>query len=54
MSDDHRFRPSYGNYAELLSFQKAEVVFEITFRFVRKFLSKGDRTVDQMDSGGSD
>src|SRR6185312_4795987 len=33
---------------ELLSFQKAEVVYDITFRFCHKYLSKGDRTVDQM------
>jgi len=32
----------------LLSFQKAEVVYDITFRFCHKFLAKGDRTIDQM------
>jgi four helix bundle suffix protein len=38
-----------GDYRTLLGFQKAEVVYDITFRFVRKFLAKwGDRTVDQM------
>jgi four helix bundle suffix protein len=31
-----------------LSFQKAEVIYDITFRFAHKFLSRGDRTVDQM------
>jgi len=31
-----------------LSFQKAEVVYDLTFRFAHKFLSKSDRTVDQM------
>jgi four helix bundle suffix protein len=31
-----------------LSFQKAEVVYDITFRFAHKHLSKGDRTIDQM------
>lgn len=39
---------SRGDYQTLLSFQKAEVVYDITFRFAKKFLSKGDRTVDQM------
>jgi len=39
---------SRGDYQTLLSFQKAEVVYDITFRFAQKFLSKGDRTVDQM------
>lgn len=37
-----------GDYQTLLSFQKAEVVYDITFRFAHKFLSRGDRTVDQM------
>lgn len=37
-----------GDYQTLLSFQKAEVVYDITFRFAHKYLSRGDRTVDQM------
>ena len=40
--------PPRGDYQTLLSYQKAEVVYDITFRFTQKFLSKGDRTVDQM------
>jgi four helix bundle suffix protein len=47
MSDDG-FLPPHGNYQELLSFQKAEVVYDLTFRFAHKYLSKGDRTIDQM------
>ncbi len=46
--DDSGFLPPHGNYSELLSFQKAEIVYDITFRFCHKYLSKGDRTVDQM------
>src|SRR5687768_7896427 len=46
-SEEH-FLPPHGNYRELLSFQKAEVVYDITFRFAHKYLSKGDRTIDQM------
>jgi four helix bundle suffix protein len=42
------FIPPHGNYPELLSYQKAEVVYDITFRFCHKFLKKGDRTIDQM------
>ena len=42
------FLPPPGNYQELLSFQKAEVVYDITFRFCHKFLARGDRTIDQM------
>ncbi len=37
-----------GNYRELLSYRKAEVVYDCTFRFCEKFLQRGDRTIDQM------
>ena len=40
--------PPRGDYQKLLSFQKAEVVYDITFRFAHKYLSRGDRTIDQM------
>jgi len=40
--------PPRGDYQTLLSFQKAEVVYDITFRFTKKHLSFKDRTVDQM------
>lgn len=40
--------PPRGDYEKLLSFQKAEVVFDITFRFAHKYLDRGDRTIDQM------
>ena len=43
-----RILPPRGDYKTLLSFQKSEVVYDITFRFAHKFLSKGDRTIDQM------
>jgi four helix bundle suffix protein len=42
------FIPPHGNYQELLSYQKAEVVYDVTFRFCQRFLTKGDRTIDQM------
>lgn len=42
------FIPPHGHYRELLSFQKAEIVYDITFRFCERFLSRGDRTIDQM------
>src|SRR3974390_2731253 len=42
------FLPPHGNNQGLLSFQKAEVVYDITFRFAHKHLAKGDRTIDQM------
>jgi len=43
-----RILPPRGDYQSLLSFQKAEVVYDITFRFAHKFLAKNDRTIDQM------
>lgn len=43
-----RVIPPRGDYRTLLSFQKAEVVYDITFRFAHQFLAKGDRTIDQM------
>ncbi len=43
-----RVLPPRGDYHNLLSFQKAEVVYDITFRFAHKFLARGDRTIDQM------
>lgn len=42
------FLPAYGNYRALKSFQKAEIVYDVTFRFCGRFFSRGDRTVDQM------
>jgi len=46
--DPERILPPRGDYHTLLSFQKAEAVYDITFRFAHKYLSKGDRTIDQM------
>jgi four helix bundle suffix protein len=37
-----------GDYQTLISYQKSEVIYEITYRFCKRFLSKGDRTIDQM------
>src|SRR4051794_12097056 len=42
------FLPPRGNYPALLSYQKAEVAYDITFRFCQRFLTRGDRTIDQM------
>ena len=44
----HGFIPPHGNYRELLSYQKGEVIYDLTFHFCHKFLKRGDRTVDQM------
>lgn len=37
-----------GDYRTLLTYQKTEVIYEITFRFCKRFLQPGDRTRDQM------
>jgi four helix bundle suffix protein len=42
------FLPARGNYHKLVSYQKAEVIYDITFRFCERFLKKSDRTIDQM------
>lgn len=39
---------SRGNYKTLLSYKKADVIFQITSFFCGKFLNRNDRTVDQM------
>ena len=47
-SPPERILKPRGDYHTLLSYQKAEVIYEITYRFCRRFLDKNDRTVDQM------
>lgn len=37
-----------GNYKALLTFKKATVIYDLTYHFCAKYLSRGDRTVDQM------
>ncbi len=45
---DNVFLPQRGNFGKLIAFQKSECIYDITVLFARKFLQKGDRTVDQM------
>jgi len=37
-----------GNYNDLLSYRKSEIIYDFTFRFCEKFFQRGDRTIDQM------
>ena len=37
-----------GDVRKLLTFRKAEIIYDLTFHFAHSFLSKGDRTIDQM------
>lgn len=46
MSED--LIPQRGNYKKLLSYQKTDVIFRLTYYFCHTYLQKGDRTVDQM------
>lgn len=43
-----KFIPPHGGYADLLSYQKSEIVYDATVYFCSRFLSKRDRTYDQM------
>ncbi|MHB1455867.1 MAG: four helix bundle suffix domain-containing protein [Armatimonadota bacterium] len=47
-NSDDNFIPAHGNYQELLAYQKAEAIYDLTFRFCTRFLKRGDRTIDQM------
>ncbi len=40
--------PPRGDYQTLLSYQKSEILYQITYRFCQRFLKKNDRTIDQM------
>ena len=42
------FIPPHGGCAKLLSYQKAEIVYDATVYFCNRFVEKRDRTYDQM------
>lgn len=48
MQNEDGFILPHGGYRELLSYQKAIIVFDATVRFCERFFHKFDRTVDQM------
>jgi len=43
-----RFIPPHGGYEDLLSFQKARIVYDGTVWFCKRYLERRDRTNDQM------
>lgn len=47
-NDNNDFIPINANYDKLTAYQKSECIYDITYYFTKKYLSKGDRTVDQM------
>lgn len=42
------FIPIHGGYRKLITFQKAEIVYDGTVHFCNRFFRKYDRTIDQM------
>jgi four helix bundle suffix protein len=42
------FIPAHGGYEDLLSFQKARVIYDATVWFCSRYLQRSDRTNDQM------
>ena len=42
------FIPAHGGYQGLVSYQKAEIIYDATVKFCATFLNKYDRTADQM------
>jgi len=45
---DREFLNPHGNYRELLSYRKSEIIYDLTYHFTQKHLTKSDRTIDQM------
>jgi len=45
---DDGFIPKHGGYRNLLTYQKAEIILLGTMYFCEKYISKFDRTYDQM------
>lgn len=48
LKENSELLPPRGDYQTLLSYRKAEVVYQLTYRFCQRFLRRGDRTIDQM------
>jgi four helix bundle suffix protein len=47
-SNNRGFIPKHGGYRNLLSYQKAEIIYDGTIYFTKRFYRKPDRTIDQM------
>lgn len=48
MENNYQFLKQKGNYKDLIAYQKAECIYDITYHFAHQYLEKGDRTIDQM------
>lgn len=42
------FIPKHGGYRKLITYQKAEIIYDGTIYFTRRVFNKYDRTIDQM------
>ena len=42
------FIPRHGGYRNLITYQKAEIIYDGTIYFTKRFFTKYDRTIDQM------
>lgn len=42
------FIPQHGGYQKLITYQRAEIIYDATVYFTKRFLFRGDRTIDQM------
>lgn len=40
--------PNRSYYKRLISYQKADTIFQLTYYFCNRYLNRGDRTIDQM------
>lgn len=47
-NNTHRFIPPHGGYKNLLTYQKAEIIYDSTVYFTKRFYKPYDRTIDQM------
>ena len=43
-----QFLKQRGGYRKLKVYRVAEIIYDITYHFTAHYLSKGDRTIDQM------
>src|SRR5271157_3350032 len=42
------FIPIHGGYRNLITYRKAEIIYDGTIYFTKRFFQKYDRTIDQM------
>jgi hypothetical protein len=48
------FIPAHGGYRNLFSYQKAEIIYDGTIYFTKRFFHKYDRTVSQNGAGSAE